>query len=108
MSIKAEYISMILYDLPTKKKEDLKIYRKFRKLLLVNGYYKLQESVYFKRFKEKQQAKSSMKLIKDNRPSKGDVRGIILTSKVFKSMECIVGNFKVEEKLLLGEKIIEI
>lgn len=37
---------IVFFDLPTQTSEDLQNYRKFRKVLLVNGFYMLQESVY--------------------------------------------------------------
>ena len=37
---------LVMFDLPTETGEDRRNYRKFRKGLLENGFYMLQESVY--------------------------------------------------------------
>ena len=39
---------MYFFDLPTKTTADLREYRKFRKLLITNGFVMMQESVYTK------------------------------------------------------------
>ncbi len=41
---------IVFFDLPTKTTADLREYRKFRKLLITNGFVMMQESVYTKCF----------------------------------------------------------
>ena len=108
MNTKCDYVAIIFYDLATDSPSDAKNYRRFRKALISSGYYQLQKSVYCKRYKEKQQAKKSLEDIKIISPQRGNVRGLIITSKVFNDMKVLAGDYKVEEKILNNQKIIEI
>lgn len=109
MSTSIKYICMVLYDLPTTLKSSARAYRIFRKVLIKNGYYQLQESVYCKKFNEKSQAKNSIKNLKNFAPLHGNIRAIIFTNNVFEQMEIILGETKFEEKVLSNKsRILEL
>ena len=83
---------MIFFDLPTETAKDRKIYNKFRKFLINEGFIMLQESVYAKVALNNSIVNSIKDKINKNRPPKGIVQLLVITEKQFSSIEYIVGN----------------
>lgn len=83
---------MIFFDLPTETAKDRKIYNKFRKFLINEGFIMLQESVYAKLALNNSIVNSIKDKINKNRPPKGIVQLLVITEKQFSSIEYIVGN----------------
>ncbi len=84
---------LVFFDLPTETNEDKREYRRFRKLLIKNGFIMLQESVYCRMVLNKTVEKSVADLIKRNKPSAGLVQLLSVTEKQFSQMEYITGEF---------------
>ncbi len=82
---------MILFDLPTLTLEDKRNYRKFRKILIENGFVMLQESVYCKMMTSPTMENSIKNLIHTNKPPQGIVQALTITEKQFVKMEYVVG-----------------
>ena len=61
---------IVFFDLPTKTTADLREYRKFRKLLITNGFVMMQESVYSKLVVTDAQASAAIRQL-ENPPSRG-------------------------------------
>lgn len=82
---------LLFFDLPTDTAKDRRIYSKFRKLLINEGFIMMQESVYTKLALNN----SIVNLVKDriykNKPPKGIVQMLTITEKQFNSIEYIVG-----------------
>lgn len=85
---------IVFFDLPTETAKDRKIYSKFRKLLINEGFIMLQESVYAKLALNNSIANSIKEKIHKNKPPKGIVQMLIITEKQFSSIEYIVGEKK--------------
>lgn len=83
---------MIFFDLPTETAKDRKIYNKFRKFLINEGFIMMQESVYAKLALNNSIVNSIKDKINKNRPPKGIVQLLVITEKQFSSIEYIVGN----------------
>lgn len=83
---------MIFFDLPTETAKDRKIYSKFRKFLINEGFIMMQESVYAKLALNNSIVNSIKDKINKNRPPKGIVQLLVITEKQFSSIEYIVGN----------------
>lgn len=83
---------MIFFDLPTETAKDRKIYNKFRKFLINEGFIMLQESVYAKLALNNSIVNSIKDKINKNRPPKGIVQILVITENQFSSIEYIVGN----------------
>lgn len=81
---------LIFFDLPTETTKDRKIYSKFRKFLINEGFIMMQESVYVKLTLNNSVTKSIKERIEKNKPEKGIVQMLIITEKQFNSMEYIV------------------
>lgn len=87
---------IVFFDLPTVTAEDLGAYRKFRKLLLENGFIMMQESVYCKLLMNTTASKYTAEIIRKNKPKNGLVQLLTITEKQFAEIECITGEFHSE------------
>ena len=82
---------LVFFDLPTETVEDKREYRKFRKVLIKNGFLMMQESVYCRMLLTPSAGRAVLDVIRKNRPSKGIVQIMTVTEKQFSSMEYITG-----------------
>jgi len=98
---------IIMFDLPTTSKKDLKKYTKFRKLMLNDGFTMIQYSVYIRICKSNYSANAHIKYIKKIIPLKGEVRILKLTDKVYNSMEILKNFEKTNEEKLGVQTVIE-
>ena len=85
---------MVFFDLPTVTSENRRNYRRFRKDLILNGFFMLQESVYCRMVINEAMAKSVVARIKSFKPSQGMVCAMIITEKQFAGISFIVGDMK--------------
>lgn len=84
---------LVMFDLPTETSADRRHYRQFRKMLIQNGFYMLQESIYTRMLLNPSVQRSSLEVIRKNKPPAGTVQVLTLTEKQFSSMEFISGEF---------------
>lgn len=85
---------LVLFDLPTITSEDRRNYRKFKKGLMKNGFFMLQESVYC-RMVLNQSAESNIRAaVKRIKPPDGFVMILSVTEKQFARADFVIGNFK--------------
>ncbi len=82
---------LVFFDLPTDTTEDKRQYRRFRKMLLKNGFVMLQESVYCRLFVTPSAEQAVMNIIRKNKPASGIVQMLSVTEKQFSKMEYLVG-----------------
>lgn len=87
---------LVMFDLPTETAEDRRNYRLFRKTLIKNGFYMMQESVYTRMILNRSVQRSAMDVIRRNKPARGTVQILVVTEKQFSQMEFIVGEFHSE------------
>ena len=83
---------MVFFDLPTETPEDRKKYRKFRKMLLKNGFLMMQKSVYSKLVLNATVANTVMSTVKSNCPHLGLVQMLTVTEKQYNNIEIIIGD----------------
>ncbi len=82
---------MIFFDLPTTTSESLREYRRFRKFLIKNGFFMMQESVYTKLALNNTVLEAIIDNVRKNCPNEGLVQMISVTEKQFSKMEYVVG-----------------
>ncbi len=82
---------MIMFDLPVETKKQRRIYSKFRKRLLENGFLMMQYSIYIKSVANKDAADFSVLQIKQFLPQDGHVRSLIITEKQYEKMQILLG-----------------
>lgn len=87
---------LVLFDLPTITAEDRRNYRKFRKGLIKNGFYMLQESVYCRLVLNQTAEKNLKEAVKKLKPPSGMVLVISITEKQFAKAEFVVGNMRTD------------
>ncbi len=87
---------LVFFDLPMETYEDKRQYRKFRELLLKNGFIMMQKSVYYKIALNLQIADSIKNAIKCNLPKNGIVQLISVTEKQFASIEYLLGEKSID------------
>lgn len=81
-----------MFDLPVVKPADLRAYRQFRKFLMQDGYFMMQESVYCKLAPNTNAANAMVDRIKRNKPSAGTVSILTITEKQYSNMVMVVGS----------------
>lgn len=83
--------TIVFFDLPTLSLEDKKQYRKFRKFLIEEGFFMMQESVYSKLSLNQINVRTIKDRIEKAKPESGIVQILTVTEKQFQSMEYLVG-----------------
>ena len=84
---------VVFFDLPTITDKDKKEYRRFRKMLIKNGFVMMQESVYVRMVLNQTIQKSVLELLKKNKPATGMVQALVVTEKQFSNITNISGQF---------------
>ena len=97
---------LVFFDLPTETSRDRKIYSKFRKLLIKEGFIMMQESVYSKLTLNSNQSNYLEERIRKNAPSKGLIQMLTITEKQYANIEYVIGkgNSKIinsEDKMIV-------
>lgn len=82
---------IVFFDLPTDDAADRRNYRKFRKMLVSNGFFMLQESVYCRMVLNKSIEQSVKAILRKNRPPSGCVEILTITEKQFSKIEFLTG-----------------
>lgn len=98
---------LILFDLPTETSSDRRYYRRFRKLLVQNGFLMLQESVYCKLLINSTAQNAMAEIIRRGKPPRGIVQMLTVTEKQFSKMEYIVGEWT-NDVIDSDERLIEL
>lgn len=87
---------LVFFDLPTETKKDRKIYAKFRKEILADGFNMFQFSIYLRHCPSKENADVHIKRVKKLLPEKGHIGIMCITDKQFGMMEIFRGHEAVE------------
>lgn len=78
---------LVLYDLPTETKANMKAANLFRKRLLDDGFALFQFSMYMRHCPSRENAEVHIKRVKSNLPKAGKVAIICITDKQFGDIE---------------------
>jgi CRISPR-associated protein Cas2 len=89
---------IVMFDLPVKTKLDRKKYSQFRNYLLINGFYKIQFSVYGKLCVNYDEANVKINSLAKVIPKKGDVRCLQITEKQYQGMRVFLNKISLQEK----------
>ena len=82
---------IVMFDLPVLTDTERRSYRSFRKLLIKEGFYMMQESVYCKLVQNPTAAETVIEHLRKNKPAAGLVQILKVTEKQFARMEYLVG-----------------
>ena len=98
---------LVFFDLPTETEADRQEYRRFRKLLIGNGFLMLQESVYCKLLLNSTAQNAMAELLRRNHPPEGIVQMLTITEKQFAKMEYITGTWS-SDVIDSDERLVEL
>ncbi|MCC7400520.1 MAG: CRISPR-associated endonuclease Cas2 [Chitinophagaceae bacterium] len=82
---------LVFFDLPTETVSDRKVYAKFRKKLLNDGFSMFQFSIYLRHCASSENANVHIKRVKLSLPVKGHVVIMTITDKQFGMIEVFRG-----------------
>ena len=82
---------MVLFDLPTETKKDIRAYTLFRKRLLKDGFTMFQFSIYIRHCASMENAEVHKKRVKSFLPEFGKVGILCITDKQFANIELFFG-----------------
>ena len=82
---------MVMFDLPTETNEEKSDYRAFRKNMIKNGFFMMQESIYVKIAINSAACEGIINRVERYKPRKGLVQILVVTEKQFEKMRYIVG-----------------
>lgn len=85
---------LVFFDLPTLTAEDRRNYRNFRKGLMKNGFYMLQESVYCRMVVNQSAERNIREAVKRIKPPDGFVMMLSVTERQFSRADYVVGTSK--------------
>lgn len=86
----------VLFDLPMETNEEKREYRRFRKLLLQDGFVMMQKSVYTRMALNQSVENSIKEKIRKGKPKEGVVQIMTITEKQFSKMEFLSGESESE------------
>ena len=99
------YINIVFYDISICGSETVKEYTRFRKYLLRNGYYQIQESVYACKVANKEKAMTHKKELIKIAPMRSQIRMLLCTKTQFQSMYILSGELSLYEQILLNDNL---
>ncbi|CCV63865.1 predicted virulence-associated protein D / CRISPR associated protein Cas2 [Alteracholeplasma palmae J233] len=99
---------ILFFDLPIQTNDQVRIYTRFRKLLISKGYLMLQYSVYSKILNNRDSAVQHMDYIKKNVPNEGHIRMMLLTEKQYSRMEIVIGGKSRTEQLITVDPFLKL
>ena len=82
---------LVLFDLPTETKRDIRAYTVFRKNLIKDGFTMFQFSIYIRHCASIENAEVHIKRVKSFLPEYGKVGIICITDKQFGNIELFFG-----------------
>jgi len=82
---------MVLFDLPTETKKDIKAYSRFRKCLIQDGFTMFQFSTYVRHCGSMENAEVHRKRVRSFLPEYGKVGILTLTDKQFGDIDLFFG-----------------
>ncbi len=83
---------LVFFDLPTETKSQRKIYAKFRKDIMKDGFQMFQFSIYIRHCSSRENADVHIIRVKKILPEKGHVGIMCITDKQFGMMEIFHGH----------------
>ena len=99
---------IVMFDLPTETKVDLKNYRIFVKNLTNEGYIRLQYSIYSKLCINKDSAMTASKKLTKFAPPKGDIRYMVITEQQYQNIVNLNETYSLQEKITTVDRTVMI
>lgn len=97
---------LVFFDLPTQTKKERKIYTRFRKAILANGFKMFQYSIYVRQCSGRENTEVHINRVKRRLPDIGVVCIMSMTDKQFEAMEIFHGKELAETMKALEHLVI--
>jgi len=85
---------LAMFDLPTDTRKARRAYTQFRKVLLQDGFSRMQYSVYARHCASEENMDVHIKRIENSLPDDGEVRLLSITDKQFERMRVFWGKLR--------------
>ena len=82
---------IVMFDLPTDTAKAKRAYSDFRKMLLEDGFFMMQYSIYSRHAMSDENARVHINRVKQSLPDDGEVRIVKITDKQFGKIEVFYG-----------------
>ncbi len=92
-----------MFDLPMDTSNEKRQYRTFRKSLKINGFSKVQYSVYCRAIQNRSAGKKYISALSEFLPEHGEVRLIAVSEKQYNDMKILVGH-RSKQETIIGNK----
>ena len=99
---------LVLFDLPSVEKEEKRIYTKFRKELLKDGFTMMQYSIYMRFCRNVQDANKHIEKVRSKAPSDGHIRILSITEHQYEEMIIVIGEKSQTEQLVKDDYVVVI
>lgn len=97
---------IVFFDLPMVSKKEIRIYNKFRKWLIANGYNMMQYSIYIKAFNNRDSCVKHIEILKRYVPKQGQIRIMMITERQYAGIEIIVGGASNQELISAPDPLV--
>jgi len=87
---------LVFFDLPTETKKERKIYARFRKDIMADGFQIFQFSIYLRHCSSRENANVHIERVKRILPAKGHIGIMCITDKQFGMMEIFRGRDQID------------
>lgn len=101
----SRFVRLVLFfDLPQETKTDQRHYRQFVKYLKMEGFIRIQYSVYAKLCINNDSAKTIQKRLKNNVPDNGDIRYLIITERQYQNIVNMNSDYTLQENITTTDR----
>ena len=90
---------IIMYDLSTETKIDIKEYSHFHKHIISRGFIMMQYSIYMKVLNAPTKKEYEIQAIKKKLPSNGNIRVLTITDKQYHDIKLLRGGKSINESI---------
>lgn len=90
----------VMFDLPVENKKQVRVYTRFRKELINDGFLMMQYSIYVKSVINQDSANSTVNRLRRILPQHGHIRTMIITEKQYEKMQILLGEENENIKIL--------
>lgn len=90
----------VMFDLPVETKKQVRVYTRFRKELINDGFLMMQYSIYVKSVINQDSANSTVNRLRRILPQHGHIRTMIITEKQYEKMQILLGEENENIKIL--------
>ena len=97
---------LLFVDLPMNDAIEVRRYKRFRKILISNGYIMLQYSVYCKICQNRDTVKWHLDYLDKNLPNDGNIMVLLITEKQYQAIKYMVGSKKSLDKKITSSKLL--